>query len=325
MVRKEKICNIDSVLPERIDLFICTASFEQRCLSIAEQVSSRVGHALVILNSEYRDQSAANSSRLFPMFLGKVTEIQASLELPTSTANAFNAGIMPELANVKNGNVLIDITTFTHEQLLILLGLLKANPPHAKLTMGYTGAKEYSVNTNEDNVWLSRGVRQVRSVLGYAGQFAPSKRLHLMILAGFESERAQALIETMEPARLSLGTNDINHSVAPQHYARNERFSSRLTSFVERQQRVGTEIDTFSFSCVDPFSARDAILRQAEKYDGFNTVLCPMNTKISTIGAGLAVFSRERIQIVYALPAEYNESGYSTSGDSVTLFDLPLT
>jgi hypothetical protein len=322
MINKERLDSIRRVLPERLDLFICSASFEQRCVSVAEKVSARVERALVIRIQEGKNASEANFRSLKLIFKRKLFEIKASRESPTLTANAFSAEIMPEVEKAMSGNVLIDITTFTHEHLLILLGLLRAKSLLTKITMVYTSASEYSFNTNEENVWLSRGVRQARSVLGYPGQFAPSKRLHLMILAGFESERAQTLIELMEPARLSLGIGSINNSISPAHHSRNEHFFSRLKNFVEHKKTMNTEVDTFEFSCVDPLAARDAILAQTEKYREFNTVISPMNTKVSTVGAGLAALDCERIQVVYALPAEYNESGYSTPGDSVTLFDL---
>lgn len=167
-------------------------------------------------------------------------------------------------------------------------------------------------------------MRQVRSILGYPGSLAPSKRLHLIVLMGFESERARLLIEIMEPSRLSLGIGAAAHSVSQKHFARNERFFDRLRGFLDTQTQIQAEIETFVFSCIDPIEARDAVLRQAAKYPEFNTVICPMNTKISTIGAGLAGLGDQRLQLIYASPEEYNEEGYSTPSSDARIFSVSL-
>jgi hypothetical protein len=227
------------------------------------------------------------------------------------------------MREIGTGTVLLDITTFTHEHLLILMALIRSHGLSCKIQIGYIGAAEYSTNTDEESVWLSRGVQQVRSILGYPGGMAPSKRLHLIILVGFEVERARALIEIMEPSRLSLGIGAAEKSISARHYIRNERFSNRLKEFLGTQAQIQTEVDTFTFSCVDADEVRGAILMQAAKYTEFNTVICPMNTKISTIGVGLAALQDPRLQVVYAVVAEYNEAGYSTPGEEVRIFSWP--
>ena len=224
------------------------------------------------------------------------------------------------MKKIGTGTVLLDITTFTHEHLLILMALIRNHALPCKILLGYTGAAEYSTNTDEESVWLSRGVGQVRSILGYPGYMAPSKRLHLIVLVGFEVERARTLIEIMEPTKLSLGIGAPENSISSHHYTRNERFRNRLQEFHVRQAQTQTEVDKFTFSCIDPDEARDAILLQAAKYTEFNTVVCPMNTKISTIGVGLAALQEPRLQVVYAAVAEYNEAGYSTPGEEVRVF-----
>ena len=98
----------------------------------------------------------------------------------------------------------------------------------------------------------------------------------------------------------------------------------RLRTFLETQKAIETEISTFSFSCVDPYEARDAVLSEAARLSGFNTVLCPMNTKVSTVGVGLAALKDPRLQVVYAAAEEYNEIGYSSPGRHVTTFMVAL-
>ncbi len=320
MSPKSSLDAIGTILPSQIDLFICTASFESRCLSIATRVAARTNQAVIVRNSEFVASTETNFKTLQTFFSNRTHELLISSMSPTVTADAFSSAVISRMREIGAGNVLVDITTFTHEHLLILMALIRSHGLHCKIQLGYTGAAEYSTNTDEESVWLSRGVGQVRSILGYPGGMAPSKRLHLIILVGFEVERARSLIEILEPSKLSLGIGAEEKSVSPQHYTRNERFRNRLQEFLSRQAQTQTDVDTFTFSCIDPHEARDAVILQAAKFPEFNTVICPMNTKVSTIGVGLAALQEPRLQVVYATVAEYNEAGYSTPGEDVRIF-----
>lgn len=305
-----------------IDLFVCTASFEERCLGIARNVAARTKQAVIIRNKEFTEAVEVHYRTLRTLFEGRMSDALASTESPTSTADALSQEVIARALESRCENIFIDVTTFTHEQVLILMALIKRNQLPGNFTFGYTGAAEYSTNTDEEHVWLSHGVRQVRSILGYPGSLAPSKRLHLIVLLGFESDRARLLIEIMEPTKISLGIGDPDKSVSVQHFSRNERFLGNLKEFLETQISIQAEISRFSFSCIDPYEARDAVLEEAARFQEFNTVLCPMNTKISTVGVGLAALQDPRLQIVYASPEEYNVTGYSSPGESVTTFPV---
>ena len=82
-----------------------------------------------------------------------------------------------------------------------------------------------------------------------------------------------------------------------------------------------TSVRRFEFSTADPVTARDDILRQCKKFAPYNVLVAPMNTKLSTIGAGLAAVWHPQIQLTYALPITYNLKGYSVPSDTCT-FDL---
>jgi hypothetical protein len=64
------------------------------------------------------------------------------------------------------------------------------------------------------------------------------------------------------------------------------------------------------------------LLNEVEKNSEYNTVICPLNTKPSTIGAALAAIKSDNIQLVYAQPVQYNTKGYSTPSNFATILDL---
>lgn len=321
MIKKVQLEQVSDLFPDGIALYLGMASFEARCLSILGALQTPPAHCLLFKNSTSGSLAEMNLERMAKLALNRNTIIDLDLDSPIASADAFAKAITSEDVAPTAGVIFIDTTTFTHEQLLILLRVLDQVRPKRKIFMGYTGAKEYSTNTDIKDVWLSRGISQIRSVLGYPGSFAPSKKLHLIILVGFEHERSASIIEQFEPARLTLGVG--GPSVSPSHYATNQRFFDSLKIFVERTQLTQTAVETFKFSCIDPFNARDAVIEQANKDSGFNVVVCPMNTKISTVGVGMAAIQDERIQIAYARAIEYNESGYSTPSTMATIFEYP--
>jgi len=321
---KVALNDLDKHVDGHIDLFVSTASFEDRCLSLATKLAARIGTAVIVRASEYENGASVNRKRLEELFAGRLEQAVVSAKSPLTTATVLAQEVVSRMDATNGGSVFVDITTFTHEHVLILLALIKGRRPNCRIQCGYTGAAEYSTNTDEEGVWLSRGVRQVRSILGYPGGLLPSRRLHLVVLVGFESDRASTLIEIMEPSRLSLGVGHMEQSISPHHYARNERFAKQLGAFLDAQTRIQADVERFTFSCVDPLDAQEAVRNQAKKFSEFNTVVCPMNTKISTIGVGLAALSDTTLQVVYAAPEEYNELGYSAPGEYATLFRLDV-
>lgn len=216
----------------------------------------------------------------------------------------------------------IDITSMSHELLAIFIALLSAYGKLSGAVLCYTGAKQYSFNTSETDIWLSKGVKTIRSVLGFPGEQLPSRPLHLVIPVGFEVQRAIEVISAYEPAFLSLGEGRREASVSVAHFESNNRFFKQLKSFVDDQKMYNETLSTFSFSCIDPIETKNDIKTHLSKFSGLNTVICPLNTKISTVGIALLCLEEPAIQICYSQPVEYNVDGYASAGDSVTMIDL---
>lgn len=222
----------------------------------------------------------------------------------------------------KNIRTIIDITSMSHELLAILIAILNNQGQLTGTTLCYTGAKQYSFNTTEAEIWLSKGVNSIRSILGFPGEQLPSRPLHLVIPMGFEVERALEVISAYEPAALSLGLGRREASISDAHFESNTRFFRRLESFVKDQEIECETLSTFSFSCIDPIDTKNDVANHLENHPDFNTVICPLNTKISTVGVALLCLERPEIQLCYAQPIEYNVEGYATPDEWVTVVHL---
>ncbi len=304
----------------RPQVFLCSASYEARCLSVASHIQRAAIHtALIGQNENLLTHVGENAKKLHDLFGNVATMVSGDSTKPLVTADAWMAalGTIP-----KDGprRFLCDITTFTHESLLIVLKLLSMCLQDGDaLSFAYSSAEEYDSPRKGQEKWLSKGVEDVRSVLGYPGFIRPSKKTHLIILVGYEHERATRLIQVFEPNRVSLGRSSDGTSTNEKHRASNERFHHLAAEMAAKYAPV----ERFEFSSNDPWDAKSAIRAQASRFEGYNVVVAPMNTKISTVGCALAAWEDESIQLCYAQPIRYNYAHYSTPGETCYLFDLP--
>lgn len=298
-----------------IELFICSASFERRCQSIADKLApGMVKNVLIAENQNHLHLHGKNPAQLKRRFPGKYSMVMLDTTDPMKTASNLRTSL-DNFPDVSGKRILIDITTFTHEALLILLTLIKFKFKRAQIECVYIGAGEYSLGDAEKDKWLSKGVGEVRSVLGFPGEFLPSRKLHLIILVGFEDDRATELIRRYEPSMISLGYGETSELEAKNH-------SSINRNRFQMVKAIYGSANEFTFLCYDPEKTKSCIERQAGLRKDMNVIVAAMNTKLSSVGAALAAFDNEAIQLCYAQAHSYNYEHYSSPGEHVYLYDL---
>ena len=301
-----------------IDVFIGSASFEARCLSVLRQLTEvSLPLAVIAKNTTYDEAIAANLTTMRNQLNGRVEELTVSSDDPVVSAEKITT-VLDDVVTGEPKRILFDITTFTRETLLMLLFFLAGKlRTFDSVRFVYTNAKEYSVGDAPEGKWLSKGIREVRSVIGYPGQMSPTLPTHLIVLVGFEYERALELARLCEPSAVSLGISDgTEHGAAP-HLPTNQRIQEELRRKLRRNL---THVDTFVFKTYDADATRKALLRQSQVRTNFNTVIAPLNTKISTVGAGLLAIQDHTIQLCYAPANLYNVNKYSAPGDDYYLY-----
>jgi len=297
--------------------FLCFASFEERSKSIAMALdkSKNIG-AYIYFDPMYTLAESPNAiSEGFSQYEIK----EASVHDPIKIADSF-AKDVARLAEDKIKNIIIDITTFTHEALLILLKILYSyRRCFEHLVCSYTGAGSYGGETiPPEQKWLSKGCKDVRNVLGYPGVLKPAAKTCLIVLAGFELERATRLIELIEPDKIVIG-NGIEPTNA-NHSGTMSYFRSRFEEW--KNEYRGRNCETFDFSCKDILSTVESIRQLIEKNPDDNYILVPLNTKLTTVASALLALQKPQIQLCYSIPEIYNTNSYSTPGDKITVFDL---
>lgn len=302
-------------------LFISCSSFEERCLApskIVAAVSSCL--PLIFRTNRVSDNSRLVHQQLMDMAWKCVPQsAEISIADPLLTVDVM----IRAFASLPVGatrSIVVDISTFTHEHLAILIKLLHTQNLLPNTHFAYVSVCTYGGTEAAEHLWLSRGTANIRPIVGFPGMLRPSRPLHLIALVGFEFERARVAIEEAEPNFVSLGVGESCESVTADHYGKNQVFYSRLMDFVDDRLTTANATRRFEFSCVSPGKTQQQLLKLVADIPEHNVVLFPMNTKVSTLGAVMAALENPSIQLGYIEPLEYNVSEYSQGVDGFRLF-----
>lgn len=302
----------------RVDLFIGSASFEHRCRSVLENMErDHIDHALIAVNGTFGPWLDENH-RWFRDMLGDRSErLDVFSHDPVSTLLNIESAL-GSVFESEPRSIVVDITTFTRESLIMLMRVFnKLRTENTDITFVYATASKYSVGSQPDSdPWLSSGIRDIRPVVGFSGLMRPSRDTHMIVMVGFEDERALELIRACEPTCISLGVCDPSQPGTRFHQATNERRLTRLDS-------VLPDVRKFRFPGYDVIGTRQALSSQIKMFPECNVVIAPMNTKISTVGAALLALEDKSVQLCYAAPYFYNFDHYSLPGEDYYLFSLP--
>jgi len=323
-INRKNIAKIPQEMNDRYGAFLCSASYENRSLVAADTLKEQAFKYVGIFAAQDCHSEIINTASVI-----KKRHLQESVIVPTKTrdplftANAM-AKVINEIVNRKEiDDIIVDITTFTHEMLLILLKLIQGYTEKLRrVTCVYTSAKDYSVGDLKERKWLSKGCREVRSVVGYPGRLVPGKPTCLVVLVGYEHERAAKMIVEMDPEQLLLGKG-----ISAEGHLTHKSHRDPMLFFHELVQDMASSrgtVEGFEFSCRDPFLTAGTLLNLIEENAGMNHIIVPLNTKISTVATAMAAFECPAVQVCYAEPETYNFEGYSSPDEFITIFDLNI-
>lgn len=323
-MNKTSLSELETHFSHNDYVLIIGLGFDLRCLTILRHFPmNKVNQVVGISNvgwSHFNESNITEFNQLAAEKSGVIigNNAESVIEVADGLVEFINSLIaLPEK------RLVVDITSLSHELLVVLIGILDSFGVTHKTTILYIEASEYSFNTPDNAMWLSRGVKSIRSVLGFPGIMLPSKKLHLIILSGFEVERALEVILRYEPTSISIGLGDREQSISDNHHDKNKLFFDQLNVAVKEQYADALNIYKFTFSCVDPLLTKEQLLSHIDSLmDNRNIVVCPLNTKLSTVGVVFAAIECPKIQICYAEPEEYNMRGYSIPGKNVTIVQL---
>jgi len=323
---------IDQHIQKKYDLLICSASYEERSLSFVRHCpADRLGFVLVCHIKEFEEYVSKNLSTVRELLEKKqigFDEATLSHSDPIDSTDSIILALNKLSDMQQIDRVLIDITSFTHEMTLVILRIFHDLFAESQVTFVYSNAETYDPSTPDDKVWLSKGISEIRSVIGFPGNPQPTSQTHLLIVVGYEYDRALSIISELEPSSLSLAfgksdslTTKINSS--SKHYGAKEHFEelaeAALCYFAEDR------IYKFAVSCNDPARAQGEIAAHLHEIgidsSIYNVVIFALNNKPSTLGVGLFGLENDDVQLCYAPALIYNYGNYSSPGNECYIFN----
>lgn len=317
-----EVSNLKNSLQNNYDIFICSSSFEERCLIIPSNLDLVKFKKVLICHYTPNYEKVLNNLTRLKEISTNATLLTFRKDSPTSNLDLLVDELNDFAAYTKKSvpvSILVDISTITHEMLLIFTYLFKRylNKPKFIVNYIYNSASDYSSNETVENKWLSKGVGEVRSVLGYAGEILPNKKTLLVIFVGFEAERAKALIELFEPNKVLLGHASLEGAINEALQEKNKLIFDDLFSVLK------IDIEKFTFSC-KTLNETDELVEKIfqENSQDFNIIIASLNNKISTIGCALACIRHPEIQICYPTAISYNIHNYSIPSDKAYFIEL---
>ena len=305
---------MSDVLLEEFDAFVCFVSFEKRSFSLSNKLDvNKLSKVYVIRNEKTVENKriVENAVEFEKKFGSKMEYIEVNFDRPLLSADNLNSNFSFLQAKEEKVKILLDISTFTHEMLLMFLCILRGWKDNVELTCVYTNTLDYSAQETVENKWLSRGLRDVRTVLGFPGDNLPSQKTHLVLIVGYEYERAYNIINVIEPNSLSLGYVEAEETSTE----KNKDANSHYLRLIEEMAISYDDIERFTISCRNVEKTVKELNRIIQFHKGENIVIVPLNNKVSTIAVAVTVFNNPEVQICYGQPVLYNEESYSVPGN----------
>ena len=304
------------------DLFICCASFEERCLSSTSIMGTdfRVRFATIFVIEEplYKQEVDTNLFRLQSELRKKTTEgtfvITCQKRNPMEgVAQLKSIWEQCKPKNPEEPFITLDISGFTKIYLLGLLHYLVN-----ELNIGIPRLL-HTIQTYLPTK-LTRGVEQITTVNDFFGTPSMEKQTILVLLLGFEPERALAVWRHYNPSKtIALLTN-------PPRYGNLDYLKYAQENNAHLLSQPSVEVRHVPAD--NPYAVKNVLESiYSDTRVTFNMVIGPFGTKPQAVGVFLFCLEHPRAQIVYSFPEKYTRSYLHRKPGPTLLLPLapPLT
>ena len=285
------------------DLFICCASFEERCLASAATMGvdflTKYAVIFVVEDPQFKKQIEHNMFRLQTELRKKTTEgifvVTCQKGNPVEGVNQLEGILSQCKLNTEKGPfITIDISGFTKIYLLELLHYMVTERKMGMPRLLHTTQKYLPTK-------LTSGIEQITTIPNFYGSPSLDKETALVLFLGFEPDRVLSVWKQYNPARtIALISNPPRHgNVDYLKYARQNNAELLSLPSVTVQDAPPD----------NPQAVRDVLKSIYEEIkDSHNMVIGPFGTKSQVIGVFLFWTEHRGIQVIYSFPATYTRS-----------------
>lgn len=310
---------IERFRPNTADsVFITCASFEERCLGVLRGFDENYSfdNAYVFKYEhpdERREIHLAEMERILKP-KGHLEQIVTLEDDPLPALGELAKKLKKLNLSSDNSIVTLDITTFTKRHLLLLFETIDSLGLWDILRIYYTPPKDYVVSLY---LPMSIGIRKIALIPGFVGHTALSRPTLLVILLGYEGDRAKTIYENLDPNEALLVVPD-----PPYHEewrGRTEEMNKHLLKIIGEDKVKGAHSQ-------DPVKMALELEEIFKEYplDDWRCSIAPLGTKPQVLG--LYLFWRKnkgKFSIIYAHVLRHNEPFFSTGVDQPLLLLSP--
>lgn len=299
------------------DLFMSCISYEPRTTGSLEKLakSYKANTALFLLNKKFRElMKVLEAKEKIRNLLEESSHfseceyVTSTLENPLEAIIGIDKILKKRLGKEPKLNITLDITTFPRGELLTVIYYLSHLMQKVKIRIIYVSPEKYGDP-------LSEGYGGSMLLPFFEGPTTFGKKRALLILTGFEYDRATSLIDDLEPSALFIGRP--KPGTSEKFKDASERIVSRI-SMTRRIDKLICDIPANDpFRCAD--RVQEIIKANSKEYDFY---LATLGTKLQALGAYLAYERAQNFRIVYPLPLAYNTTDYSYGCDKIFEFAL---
>lgn len=306
--RLKEIRRIDSIKKnEPDDIFICCANSEERCKGTVEKLAPKYRAKNVFLLKYENQKSKKTEQNIYEMKekleeIGEVLEIHVDERRPLQIISEIVQSMGKHTLDPLEQRITMDISAITKWHLLILLKALDIKNLIRNIRILYTEPEDYITDLFQP---LSFGIREIFPIPTYYGNYDFSREPLLVLLLGYEGDRALSLHEEVDPADCLL--------LVPRP-AYHKEWEGRT-----EEMNVGI-INIVGKSKIKYIDARNPIIVSQQLYEilsvpeylRYNHIISPLGTKPQILGLYSYLSTEpDNTILVYGEPLRHNEMFYS--------------
>ncbi|MHA1999881.1 MAG: hypothetical protein ACTSU9_17355 [Promethearchaeota archaeon] len=317
--RFRRIDEIQTFFPGQIDnFFILWASPEERCFGSVQKLSSNYKTEKFIIfvynhKSVKREENILKIKEIIKN-KGEIEEVSIDEEVPLLKFKIFSEKIKSILKNKEKPNITIDISTAIKWHLLILLKFFNSVDLLQFVRIIYSEPIDYTTDIFQP---LSFGLKKIFPIPTYFGHYDFSRENLLVIMLGFEGNRAYSLYENIDPAETIL-------LIAKPPY--HDNWDGRAEYMNQKIINLVGERKIKYIDARDPFKVASQLIDilNKDEYSQYNLLISPLGTKLQLIGLFLYIcLNPNSTNLIYSVPFKHNELFYSHgTGDIWEIRDI---
>jgi len=318
---------------QEYDIFFCALGFEDRCLTIPEQLAKtkdfRCKQAIYFEYSTNVEDNGVNKTRLihsFQQFVGSYNSFQCDEDNFTKNLREY---ISEFIKSAEKAKIIFDNSVCSSKLLLSVMKILLEFDIHLLLVYSEAGTyhptpeefeKEPEKWTTEEDFGIAHGVGKVIPSPEHPGACKENPNLIVAFLT-FKPERTRSIITDIDETLLIRPDKRIIWIIGDPHM--DEDTKSKRKEIMREINKIPEECPTYE---VCTFDYKETIKKLDKIYNDNNLDvhinISALGSKMQTLGIALFCYVRPDVSVYLAIPKEYNSKQYSEGCNATWQIDF---